>query len=165
MKLISIVSSRPIEWKIGAEIIMKCLETDYSHVSWIFWNSSRTKKRYYECVLHGGVVFTGGKIWESRNKIVFRKDFEVSDEIYEQFLDEAMDKCGIEYSLLQNIGIKLKSIFALSRNLFSNGSDGSNCSELIYLFKDKVNLVLPNDIDEDSCSPKDIVEACRAMTN
>lgn len=163
MRLISIVASRPIEKKIGSELIMRELRTDYSHVSWIFWNSTQLKPRYYEAILHGGVVFTGQRHWESRNKIVFRKDFVVSDEVYEQFLDEAMDKCGEQYGFWQNIGIKIKSVFALSKNIFSSSKVSSNCSELIYIFSKFVNLEVKSQEDPDLVSPKDIVEACREV--
>lgn len=47
MRLISIVASKPVKRKIGSEIIMLMLGTDYSHVSWILWSSDRTKPRYY----------------------------------------------------------------------------------------------------------------------
>jgi hypothetical protein len=161
MKLISIVASRPIEKKIASELIMDELGTDYSHVSWIFWNTARTKPRYYEAVLHGGVVFTGQRHWEGRNKVVFRKDFEVSESTYDQFLDEAMDKCGEQYGFWQNIGIKIKSVFALSGNLFSSSKDSSNCSELIYIFSKFVNLKVETENDQDLVTPKHIVEACR----
>jgi len=160
MRLVSIVASQPIEKKIGSELIMFELKTDYSHVSWIFWNTDRSKPRYYEAVLHGGVKFTGQKQWEARNKVMFRKDFEIPEFDYDAFLDSAMDKCGIEYSFWQNVGIKLKSIFALSRNLFSNGDDESNCSELIYDFKDFVKLKV-DETDPDLVTPRQIVEACR----
>lgn len=159
MRLVSIVASKPIERKIGSEIIMYELGTDYSHVSWIFWNTARTKPRYYEAILHGGVTFTGQRHWESRNKIVFIKHFEVTDEVYEAFLDEAMDRCGEKYGFWQNIGIKIKSVFALRRNIFSNGNDESNCSELIHSFWHFVDLEL--DVDPDLVTPRDIVEACR----
>lgn len=160
-RLISIVASRPIEWKIGAQIIMYEMQTDYSHVSWIFWNSDRTKPRYYEATMHAGVQFTGERFWKGRNKIVFQKDFEVSEEVYEKFLDSAMDKCGEAYGFWQNIGIKIKSIFALSGNVFSSNDDKSNCSELIFDFREFVNLEFKEDIDGEWVTPKDIVEACR----
>ena len=163
MKLISIVASRPHSDKIGSKIIMAELQTDYSHVSWIFWNTARTKPRYSEAVLHGGVKFTGQRHWEERNKTVFRKDFEVSEEIYEQFLDEAMDKCGEEYGFWQNLGIKIKSIFGLDRNIFSSSKDQSNCSELIFSFKAYVGLVVIGETDENLVTPRDIVEALRRM--
>ena len=161
MRMVSIVASQPIEKKIGSDLIMRELKTDYSHVSWIFWNTPRTKPRYYEAILHGGVTFTGQRHWESRNKVMFRKDFEVSEEVYDQFLDEAMDKCGEEYGFWQNIGIKLKSVFALSKNVFSNSKDTSNCSELIYIFAKFVNLHVESEKDQDLVTPRDIVEACR----
>lgn len=162
MRLISIVASRPHEKKIGSEWIMFEMGTDYSHVSWIFWNTNRTKPRYYECYLKGGVAFTGQRHWEGRNHTVFRKDFEVTDEIYELFLDSAMDKCGESYGFWQNLGIKLKVVFALDRNIFSSSKDSSNCSELIYDFKDFVGLVI-NGTEADLVTPKDIIEAIRQM--
>lgn len=140
---------------------MLSMKTDYSHVSWIFWNSDNTKPRYYESVLNGGVKFTGQRPWENRNLVVFRKDFLVTDEMYETFLDEAMDMCGVEYGMWQNLGIKLASIFALAKNIFANGDDYSNCSELILKFKDKVGLHLEE--DQDLVDPRDIVEACRRL--
>lgn len=161
MKLISIVASRPIKEKIGSKVIMFELQTDYSHVSWIFWNTARTKPRYYEAILHGGVVFTGQRHWESRNQVVFRKDFEVTEEVYENFLDSAMDKCGEQYGFWQNVGIKIKSIFALDKNIFSSSKDQSNCSELIFEFKDVVGLSIPGEKDGDLVTPRDIVEACK----
>lgn len=163
MRFISIVASRPHKNKIGSKIIMYELQTDYSHVSWIFWNSDRTKPRYYEAVMSGGVKFTGQRHWEKRNNTVFRKDFEVSEEIYEKFLDEAMDKCGEEYGFLQNLGIKIKSIFALDRNIFASSEDKTNCSELIFSFKNYVNLIVVGETDENLVTPRDVVEACRRI--
>ncbi len=163
-KLISVVASRPHTRKIGSEVIMYEMGTDYSHVSWIFWNRDRTKPRYYEAAMHGGVKFTGQRHWEARNYTVFIKHFEVSDEVYEQFLDEAMDKCGEEYSLLQNLGIKIKSIFALNKNVFEQAGDGSNCSELIFVFAKYVNLEIRGETDGNLVTPKQIVESCREMS-
>lgn len=161
MRLLSIVASRPIHDKIGSQVIMKHLGTDYSHVSWIFWNNSRTKPYYYEAILNGGVTFTGHRHWESRNKIVFRRDFEVTQQVYDEFLDEAMDKCGEDYGFLQNLGIKLKSIFGLSSNPFTSAQFTSNCSELIYVFSRYVNLDVRTERNQDLVTPRDIVEACR----
>jgi uncharacterized protein YycO len=163
MRKISIVASQPIKKHTGSDIIMHFLGTNYSHVSWVFWDRSETNPFYYECVLMGGVKFTGNIYWISRNSIMFMQNFMVSDEIYDQFLKEAMDKCGEEYSLLQNIGIQIAKWYKLATNVFANGSDKSNCSELIYSFKDKVGLKI--DGDPDLISPKDIVEACKKMQN
>lgn len=163
MRLISIVASRPHENKICSKIIMYDMKTDYSHVSWIFWNTPRLKPRYYEAAMGGGVKFTGQRHWEHRNLTVFRKDFEVSDEVYELFLDEAMDKCGEEYSFIQNLGIKIKSIFALDKNVFKQSADGSNCSELIFVFAKYVKLIIRGETDGNLITPKQIVESCREM--
>lgn len=159
MRLVSIVASRPHYLKVGAYLIMKELHTDYSHVSWVFWNTDRTKPRFYEAAMRGGVKFTGSRFWLSRNKEVFRKDFEVSEGTYETFLDLAMDKCGEEYGFLQTLGIKLNSIFAFGKNIFSSSADTSNCSELIFAFKDFVKLDVNS--TEDLVTPRDIIEACR----
>lgn len=161
MRLISIVASHPIKTMIGAELIMYELGTNYSHVSYIFWNSDRTKPRYYECVLNGGVKFTGQNFWEGRNQTVFRKDFEVTDEIYAKFLDSAMDKCGESYGLLQDLGIKISEMFRLAKNIFSSSTYNCNCSELVYDFADYVGLKNIPQSDPDLVTPKDIVEACR----
>lgn len=109
--------------------------------------------------IDGGVKFTGSRFWLSRNKEVFRKDFEISEENYEAFLDLAIDKCGEEYGFLQTLGIKLNSIFAFGKNIFSSSADTSNCSELIFAFKDFVKLDVNS--TEDLVTPRDIIEACR----
>lgn len=160
MRKVSIVASRTREWTIGSWLITKCLKTDYSHVSWIFWNKEATNPRYYECTLHGGVRFTGRKFWDQRNLIVFQKDYEISEDNYQAFLDDAIDRCGEEYGLLQNIGIQISQWFSIAKNIFSTSKDTSNCSELIFNFKDYVGLRLSKN-DPDLIDPKDIVEACR----
>lgn len=158
-RLVSIVASRPRKFKIGAYLIMRELKTDYSHVSWIFWNTDRTRPRYYEAIMRGGVTFTGVRHWEGRNLTVFRKDFEISELNYEILLDKAMDKCGEEYGFLQNLGIKLNKIFSFGKNIFSDSQDKSNCSELIFDFKDFVGLEISG--DPDLITPKDIIENLR----
>lgn len=110
--------------------------------------------------MSGGVKFTGRHWFESHNHIVFRKDFEVNDESYGEFLEEAMDRCGEPYGFWQNIGIKIATVFGLKKNIFSSATGESNRSELIYNFKELVDLMLP-DLDADLITPKDIVEACR----
>lgn len=162
-RIISVVASQPNKWKIGSALIMWELKTDYSHVSWVFWTQDRLKPRYYECHMTGGVSFTGQRYWEGRNKVMFRRDFIVSEEKYSEFLNSAMDKCGEKYGFLQNLGIKLKSVFRFTKNIFTEAKESSNCSELIYNFKEYINLQMNPDSDEDLVTPKDIIEAIRAM--
>lgn len=162
MRIISIVASQPKKWHLGSYIIMKELKTDYSHVSFIFWDKQGARPFFYECVLRGGVVFTGEKFWYERNKIMFQKDFMIEELDFDLFLAEAMDKCGEKYGFWQNIGIKLSQIFGLTRNFFSKySSDKSNCSELIFSFKNYLGLKI--DKNENLITPRDIVEAAKSL--
>ena len=161
MRLISIVASRPQKRKIGAELIMWELGTDYSHVSWILWSKDRVTPFYYESTMHSGVTFTGEEHWEKRNSPVFIQHFEVSDDDYDEFLFAAMGRCGEEYGFLQNIGIKINNLLKLGRNIFGNGGELANCSELIFDFAHLVRLEI-GIRDPDLVTPYDIVEACKA---
>jgi len=162
MRFISIVASRPRKKKVGAELIMWELGTTYSHVSWVFWSRDLTKPFYYESTMHSGVTFTGEQHWRDRNQTVFIRNFEVSDDVYEEFLSSAMDRCGEEYGFLQNIGIKISNLFKLGYNIFGNGGELANCSELIYDFAKIVRLEI-GIRNPDLVTPYDIVEACRAV--
>jgi len=162
MRKISIVASRPRENHIGSALIMYFLKTNYSHVSWVFWSKDEKKPFYYESVLSGGVKFTGQMYWEHRNLNVFNADFWVEDSVFDSFLTLAMDRCGEEYGLLQNIGIQVSRWFKIARNVFSNGDDKSNCSELIFIFRDLVGLKIQ--VEQDLVTPKDCVEACLGIS-
>lgn len=140
---------------------MQFLKTDYSHISFFFWNRAETQEFPYECTLNQGVTFTGRRLWHERNLVVFSKHFYLEESQNDDFLERAMDRCGTEYSNLQNLGTWLATVFALTKNVFGNGADASNCSELIYTFRDMLGFTL--DKSPDLVTPRDIVEALRRL--
>lgn len=160
-RAVSIVASHPHKRKIGSDLIMWELGTDYSHVSWIFWSKDLKTPFYYESTMHGGVTFTGQEHWEARNRAVFLRHFELSEDEYDEFLELAMSRCGEEYGFWQNLGIKINNLLKLGYNIFGNGGELANCSELIFDFAHLVRLEI-GIRNPDLVTPYDIVEACKA---
>lgn len=161
-RYVSIVASRPIKFKPFAEIIMLAMDTDYSHVTFFFHSRTNETRFPYEATLGGGIHFTGPDVWNGKNKTVFCKTFTVTQEQYDTMLEKAMMRCGEEYGVVQNIGIKISEILRMRENVFANGKRQSNCSELVQYMA--AELPLKIDINPDMITPKQIVEACRVDT-
>lgn len=158
---VGIVASRPIHFKVGAEVIMKCLGTDYSHVTWVFFGRDNATKFYYEATMSGGVTFTGANVWEARNKYVYYYELEIDQELYDLMLELAMGLCGIKYALLQNVGLKVSEWLHLPTNYFPNGDNLMNCSELVYKFA--MLCKIAKEENPDMVSPRDLVDYLRGL--
>lgn len=155
---ISFVATRPKEFKIGAWIIMKVLNTDYSHVAILFHSKTDGKYYPYEASGHTGVNFVGQDLWDSRNLIVWKMTKELSLENFEEIRDYAMNMCGEEYAFMQNIGIKLSEWFKWKNNPFTKGK---NCSELIKKMAAKVGYMLTE--DDNKITPRQAVDKLREL--
>lgn len=159
MKKISFVATRPKKFKIGAWLIMKVLNTDYSHVCILFHSTSRPEKYYpYEANGHAGVNFVGQGVWTDRNEIVWQSTKEVDDDSYDDVLDYAMSMCGIVYATMQNIGIKICDWTGLKYNPWS---EGKNCSELVKLIAARMGINLSE--DDNKITPRQAVDYLRKL--
>lgn len=159
MRKISFVATRPKKFMVGSWIIQKCMGTDYSHVAVLFHSSSKKEKFFpYEANSNTGVNFVGQVPWESRNKIVWEKMVDVSDESYNEILDFSMNMCGQKYALWQNIGIKICEWFKIKNNPWTKGK---NCSELVKLISDKMGYIIP--VDNNQVTPRHAVDTLREV--
>ena len=159
MRKISFVATRPKKFKIGAWVIMKVLNTDYSHVCILFHSSSKDEKYYpYEANGHSGVNFVGQLPWENRNQVVWKSTKDIQDENYDDVLDYAMSMCGEKYAFMQNIGIKVCDWFGIKYNPWSSGK---NCSELVKKIAAKIGYMLTE--DDNKITPRQAVDKLREL--
>lgn len=152
MKTVKIVFTKPKNriFPVFSWIIRMYLGTQYSHVAIKFSSESLNRDIIYEAV-GSGVRFVGKRVWEKKIEEVVSYQIDVKYCNYTTIMQYCIDHAGIEYGLLQNIGIFIVDVFKLKKNPFRHGK---NCSEVIaeiltlegFEFNKSMELVTPKDI-------------------
>lgn len=155
MELIEIGFSKPtnvfMPW--GSWAIRLYQNTEYSHVYIKIYSKKLNRYMIYEAVGHGGVRFIGLEQW--KKKAIEVKSFKlyVESEKTTELMQFLVDNCGVEYGILQNIGIVYANFFGKLKNPWRKGK---NCSEAVadflvlngFSFKKSHDLITPKDIYE-----------------
>jgi hypothetical protein len=144
--MITIATSSPNKWLIGAELIKLYQRTDFSHTLII------KDGLVYEAS-HGDVHTMPFELWLAKNKIV--NFYEVDDAKVDMVYVESMVKEDVKYGVDQIVRIAIKYFFGftIKRN---NGNSRLICSEY-------VGRALRLDWVNDYTSPKDIDTYLRSI--
>lgn len=131
-------------------------DTKYSHVR-LRWTNSAGREVIYEA--SGTQVHFIGTLAQEKHKAEIIKTYELdlTDDEYRKLVDICMKYAGVDYGVLQVIGIALALAFNLKRNPFSDGKYSMVCSELVarvleevkgYELKADLDMAGPLEIDE-----------------
>lgn len=155
MKQIFIEFTRPScrKFPIYSWLIRKIEGTPYSHVR-IRWISGAGVELIYEAA--GSKVRLIGELAQSKYpvEVIHSFRYEVTNEDYSNLI-KLFRYAGVDYGLLQALGIVAVRLFGLSKNPFSRGRNSQVCSELAGLVIEEV-LGYDLDINLDIAGPKDI---------
>lgn len=153
---IKIAFSKPIGFKIGAELIAWWMGEQYSHVLIIFEYPDSRAAVFHAA--HGMVHFKSLDNFLKDNIIVKEYQIELSKENQSTFFDDCMDLAGEEYSveeLAQILAVDL-AFMLFKRDIGSKEMSGYICSELVgkfcidrlsIQFNKPTYLLKPNHID------------------
>ena len=123
---IRVICVRPREFKIFSWLIMLIQNTDYSHMG------IQVGDVVLDATLHG-VEFTDLRKFRSEYRIV--KDFYIELPGVEKahIYQWAWKYKDVLYSIMQNIGLGLKSLKVIKKNPFGGDDNRVVCSELVVL--------------------------------
>lgn len=154
---IKIAFSKPLKFKIGAELISWWMGTDYSHVLLIFEYADSKPAVFHAA--HGMVHFKSLTNFLKDNTIVKEYSIQLSDEHQSLFFDDCMELAGEKYSvkeLAQILAVDL-AFMLFRKDIGSQEMGGYICSELVgkfciekidIKFNKPTYLLKPNDIDK-----------------
>lgn len=158
MRKITISFTKPRKkWKPFAWAIQTLWDTEYSHTALIFHSSK------YNLVYHAsgsGLNFMAKWIFDKLNIEVYSKTIEITEEKYQEILDFAIKNCGLDYGIIQAIGVGISYLLeriGLPRwNPFADGRKKWICSEWVGK---ALTIAFPElKIDLETVSPKDIYD-------
>lgn len=129
MKKLVVGFSKPKgRFMILADLIRWIQDTPYSHVFFKIENDNLRNHLFYHAS-GSKVNFMGTNLFFSKNIPIKMFEFEIDEQAFYKFLDAAIDRVGMKYSLLQLVGFPIATLFRLKRNPF--GKKGYVCSELV----------------------------------
>lgn len=145
----------PLETKLPLSRLIRWVEgTDYSHVR-LCWTNSVGIEIVYEAS-GSSVKFKGPLAQQSHPVHVIRSyKLEISKEQYKKLVVLCMKNAGVDYGIMQLIGIGVARLFGLKHNPFSRGQKRQVCSEVVGRFLQEV-MGIGKSLDLDTVSPKDI---------
>lgn len=141
MRKIIIGFSAPIDWKIGAELIMIVENTRFSHM-YIGMNPSPSSKLPFTKVFQASRGMVNALQYNRfvlDNKAIHEYELEVTDEEYFEIANWLWAQLGKDYSFWQLVGI------ALGIKIKANNDSKYICSELAA----KVLRILGHEINKD----------------
>lgn len=138
-------------------IIRKIECTDYSH-TYLRFNNSRGKGLIYQAS-HTMVNFMGEKVFLEQSEPVKEYEILLTEEQYAEMIDFCIDRCGIPYAALENLGIgiaRLCNVVGIkAHNIFGIKRSAYKCSEIVAEFLENILKVeIPEDLD--MVSPKQV---------
>ena len=156
----------PIERKITVEFtrptkffpvfswIIRLIEkTEYSHVR-LKWVSSTGIEVIYEAS-GTNIKFKGPLAAKNTAVVVKSYDLIVDNAGYKRLVFLCMTYAGLEYGLVQLLGILLVKVFRLKKNPLSRGKKSQVCSELVGRFLEEV-MGCKTGLDLDTAGVRDI---------
>lgn len=135
MREIKIHFTRNRKGKIFSRAIMWYDKVNFSHCA-IELNLKKINTQViYHSSLEGGVNFYNKDLFLEKNEIVDTYTIHLEEKEYRSILKGLIESCGIEYALMQNIGIVLVDITRrIGINVKNPWKKGYNCSELVYRY-------------------------------
>jgi len=154
MKTIDIIFTRSKKkMPILSWAIMLWLFKPYSHVSKRILVSNEVL--YYQSS-ESQVNYEHSTVFNKKHKIIKAYSIPVVESIYADVKIECLRQSGIQYGVMQNIGIALVGIASMFGIKCCNPfKEGMNCSELLYVAVFK-KLIPELDYNPDTITPKDI---------
>lgn len=124
----------------------------YSHVYFQFHADKHDVDMVYQASSNM-LNYMSKPVFLSINAVVEEIEIQVSDSDYNKLMKSCMESAGLEYALLQVVGIAIADIFNLDKNILSN-PDKYVCSEWVaeqlehlgYKFDKPLDLIKPKDI-------------------
>ncbi len=158
--VVSIIFTKPIKRKIGADLIAFSERRSYSHAAIVFnWNG---QDMIFQSS-HGMVNVLSLKKFISVNNIIKRYDYSINEQTNSKLITFIQDNLGTPYGFFQLIIIgimKLVQIKSLSKQLYLKLKDGHDefiCSELALAV---ANIIDPridiSNIQPDFFTPSDL---------
>lgn len=155
MKTIYIGYSRHKGSAIGSDFIRKYLGTPFSHNYFKFKDPQYNDSTVFHAVGRG-LSYVSESRFLKTNTIVAEFEVQVSDETYNELLNDCHLNAGIKYGTFQNLGIVIVDCLnKLGCHIKKNPlDDGINCSEWVaYLLEEvygkwteiEYNLITPKE--------------------
>ena len=138
-------------------IIRKIECTNYSH-TYLKFTNSRGKGLVYQAS-HTMVNFMGEKIFLEQSEPIKEYEIELTDEQYAEMIDFCIDRAGIPYAAMENLGIGIARLLEIVgikiHNIFGIKRSAYKCSEIVAEFLENILKVdIPEDLD--MVSPKQV---------
>lgn len=143
-------------WAIGSDLIRWFMKTEFSHTYFKFKEDSYEDSTI--CHATGkGVNYMSSTTFEKTNQPVAEFELEISNELYQELLQDCHRYAGDKYGYFQNLGILVVRVLGrvgirMNRNPIN---DGINCSEWGYYLLEEIdgkwtntdpNLVAPDEV-------------------
>lgn len=140
-------------------IIRVIWNTEYSHTAMSFYSTKYDKELIYHAS-GTGLNFMSKSIFLSKNIIVYKKDIEVTQEVYDAIMSKSIDLAGSEYGIVQAIGLGISHLLSkvgiIINGIFSDGRNKWICSEWSA---DSLSMIFPHyKPDLDTVTPKDVYD-------
>lgn len=143
-------------WAIGSDLIRWFMNKDFSHTYFKF------KEDLYEdytiCHATGkGIIYMSEQTFSLSNKTVAEFELTISENLFDELLQDCHKYAGANYGYFQNLGIFLvRCLNKIGIKLNKNPiDDGINCSEWLYYLLREVdgewtktdpNLIAPDEV-------------------
>lgn len=146
--------SRPKGWFAPFSWAIRALyRTRYSHTYVRFYASGAKADAYYEAS-GTSVKFVGSNIFKHKSKVIHEYKISITKSQRQELVGWCLNNAGVDYGVMQAVGIGLMKIFNLETNPFGN-KNKQICSEVVgHILRDIADLGIT--IDLEKASPKDI---------
>lgn len=156
MKTVYICFSRRRGFAIGSELIQKFMGKPFSHTYFKFKEDRYVDHTIFHAVGKGLIYVSEATLLEHN---VPAKEFAlvISDELFDELMQDCHKNAGKDYGFLQNLGVALVCGLAKLKIKVNKNpiNDGINCSEWMYYILEEIygkwtdedpNLIGPDQI-------------------
>lgn len=156
MKTIYIGFSRHKRFAIGSWAIQKFMNKPFSHTYFKFKEEKYTDHTIFHAV-GKGMIYVAEMTFLEKNEIVAEFAIHISDELFDELLQDCHKNASRKYGYLQNLGVVIvrwaaKIGIKMKKNPIN---DGINCSEWIWWILQEVEgkwtETEPNLVGPDEC--------------
>lgn len=146
--------SKPKAWFVPFSWIIRALyRTKYSH-TYVRWYAKGAQADVYYEASGSSVSFIGGEIFKKKTEVIHEYKISITKEQRQELVRWCLNNSGVDYGLMQAIGLGFVEIFKLDKNPFSD-KKGQICSEVVaHILKEVADLGIT--IDFEKATPKDI---------